>query len=69
MMEEALRLTAITLRSIADTLEKLEELGSVQIKEIKAQGHLLSLESSDSQTDGRTVFVTNIQLISLEDRM
>jgi hypothetical protein len=55
-----LRLTAVSLRTMADALEELERL-SVGVDSITIVGYRVSLASSDSQKDGRTFYVTDIQ--------
>lgn len=56
-----MKLSAITLRSIADALEKIEKLGSIGIQSITIESHVITLKVEDSQMDGRTVYAIDIK--------
>ena len=54
-----MRVNALTLTSIAKKMLELEKL-DIQVNEFEHYGQICTVESTDSQQDGRTYYHTDV---------
>jgi hypothetical protein len=62
-MDSVMRIPATTLRAIADCLDQLAQLKSIQISEFRVAGYIVKLDAVHDQRDGTTLYVVDVQSI------